>query len=189
MLFSFVNNDSIQFLDVLGYYGSQVHHYGSYAAARIVGNPNINPTAFAFYSELPDELTSTTAFGRGPSLFQTVANIFTFEQAYPGFDRLQRFLHSLDGGLAEKRRACLRKAIQDALQDPKTEPWELGFLNHAFGDSYAHSYKDWAKWRGSPQQGGPNPNYGKDVLYDAPFGHGFSGHAPDYPLLTKMAFC
>ena len=134
---------------------------------------------FAFYSELPDELKATTAFYGAPSLWQAMANLFTGGRADPRFDRLQRVLHSLDGGLAGPRRDCLRKL----LQDPSLEPWAKAFVDHAFGDSYAHSYKDDRLYitGGSPKHPfrWKNPNYNKELLYVAPIGHGHKGTAPD----------
>jgi hypothetical protein len=134
---------------------------------------------FAFYSELPDELKTTTAFYGAPSMWQAMANLFTDARAYPRFDRLQRFLHSLDGGLAGPRRACLRKL----LQDPSLEPWQRGFINHAFGDSYAHSYIDDRPYITGGSFRHPfrwkNPNYNIERLYVAPIGHGHKGNAPD----------
>jgi RHS repeat-associated protein len=181
-IYGFVNNDPVQLFDVLGLWGSQGHFYGPYAAGVIANlNPNnhLNPTGLGFYGELPDEMTTATAFGGGQAIWSAIANIFTFELAVPDFRRIQRLLHSLDGGRAENRRACLRRLLRDALSNPNTPAWELGFLIHAFGDAYAHSYVDPWRWTGSPKGGHPNPNFGQEVLYNAPWGHGFDGHTPD----------
>lgn len=73
-------------------------------------------------------------------------------------------LHSLHGGdnrAVEQRRARLKKMIEDAAKPDSGVPdWQLGFLIHAFGDSYAHV------------KGTPPKAYGPAVghLWDSIFG-------------------
>lgn len=114
----------------------------------------------AFYSQLPDELRSLTAWYWG-DLPEVGANAYYSQYGLlpaPHFDEIQRSLHSLDGGSAKARRDCLRNLIAD----PKLKTWERGLLIHAFGDAYAHT------------------SSGTDQLYEAPFGHAIQRNMPDY---------
>ncbi|WP_095189818.1 hypothetical protein [Pseudomonas sp. Irchel 3E19] len=72
-------------------------------------------------------------------------------------------LHSLHGGdtnAVYERRARLKKMIEDAVKPDSGVPdWQLGFLIHAFGDSYAHV-------KGKPPQAyGPGVGHMFDSLF------------------------
>jgi hypothetical protein len=78
------------------------------------------------------------------------------------------WLHSLHGGgdaAVQQRRARLGQLISNGTDDygNRLSPWEIGFLIHAFGDAYAHTYTS---------RSGLN-------AYGWPFGHLWSGHKPD----------
>jgi len=69
-------------------------------------------------------------------------------------------LHSLAGGDAGKRRDCLQKLISD----PRLPLFQRGVVIHAFGDAYAHSFRDTS---------------GNEALYEYPVGHGSVGTLTD----------
>jgi len=181
-LYSQCLNNLVTYVDPLGLNQEGGHYYTTYIAGVIAGQNSSSTRSLAFYSQLPDELLTTTAWHNAWETAPKVAlNAVTGGIANPTFDRLQRFLHSLDGGQAVPRRNCLR----DMLQDSTLKDWERGFLIHALGDAYAHSYYDTHRFLFFTSPGQipdppiPNPNFGKEVLYEAPFGHGRHFSAPD----------
>ena len=171
------------------FWGVQGHYSAVINAAQIVETETrygISPFALAFYAEVPDQLEATTAFCVSPAIIvKAVLNIPTCGLAAYNFDQIQRQLHSLNGGLASHRQQQLAKLIQGQLSKASAEPWKLGFLVHAYGDSFAHCYKDKRRWIpsaiGAPKSRTmvPNQNYDHDVLYEAPLGHMVDGDGLD----------
>jgi RHS repeat-associated protein len=183
--YAFVGNDPAGALDPLGLYQEGGHYYTTYIAAIIAGRPTA-AAALAFYSQLPDEVLPFTAFEARPGpVSKALGNYATEGAVAPFFDDVQRLLHSLAGGLAAPRRECLRKMLSDA----SLQTWEKGFLIHAFGDSYAHSRVDDQRtisvidFASDTPTREANPNFGQDVLYEAPFGHAGDLSRPDYVTL------
>lgn len=78
---------------------------------------------------------------------------------------VQRILHSLSGGDPKAMQVCLARMLKNKTLNPKLETWEKGFIIHALGDTYAHTYYD---------QGSNN-----SLLYDSPFGHLNDGQTPE----------
>lgn len=197
-LYGFVGNGPLNAVDALGLYQEGGHYYTTFIAAVIAGKRD-SAQSLAFYSQLPDELKSQTAwyvdgdwynpFSWDSNAGKAAGNLLSPWTVEPEFDALQRFLHSLDGGLAKPRRDCLRKLVQDMT----LQPWEHGLLLHAFGDSYAHSYVDSKPYLPITSVYGPvrpisNPHYGQELLYSAPLGHGAEGSKPDYVSLRPALY-
>ena len=158
-LYGFIDNDGINTTDLLGLArNGSGHTYGTYlAVAYVLGNPDAG-LKLAIHASMPDALKNRSAYT--PRLIPKILlNLLTFGKASRDFDRIQRYLHSLDGGDPQARRDCLTKMLgQNGLK-----PWQEGFLIHGLGDAYFHVGED-----------------GK--LYIAPLGHGqdsFIGNDPD----------
>ena len=169
-------------------FNSNGHYYALWKAVEIANlkdQRHLNKEALAFYTELPDKLKSTTAFYSGWPVAEAFANFFTLGYACPKFERIQWDLHSLCGGPALSRQKCLAELIQKEMASESIVYWRLGFLLHAYGDAFAHSYRDDNRFildpNRCPRQKGmvPNPHFGERYLYRAPLGHALEGHAPD----------
>jgi hypothetical protein len=78
---------------------------------------------------------------------------------------MTRVLHSLHG-LAGQDLLNWRNCLKRMIQDPNLLLWEKGFVIHALGDSYAHTFE---------VEGKP----GVRKAYEYPVGHGRQGHEPD----------
>lgn len=157
-MYGFVGNDPIGRLDTLGLYDEAVHYYTAFEVAYLVYREQGNGTAeanqdarrraleLAYYSQLPDEEEAydATATRKGDWL-GTVSNEWA--------DKVNDYLHSLHGGSAadvKRVRCCLSRLIQDKNPARRLQPWEKGFLLHAYADSFAHTdstgaayAKDW----------------------------------------------
>ncbi|WP_460928632.1 hypothetical protein [Pseudomonas sp. MC6] len=96
-------------------------------------------------------------------------------------------LHSLHGGdtqAVNERRVRLKKMIEDAVKsDSGVSDWQLGFLIHAFGDSFAHV-------KGTPPEAyGPAFGHLLDSLFgDDPDAIFINGHYEKYNAYVKSLF-
>lgn len=173
-------------------------HYYAIDEAATIAQPNLRVKAveLAAYTQMPDQIDTTTAFyWNVVPIFEACANLFTGGHAFRKFDDVQRYLHSLDGGSAQQRRECLEKLIKAELQKREISTWRLGFLLHAYGDAYAHSFTNYC--RGpylSPHLRTDKTEYSaplclQEVLYQAPLGHGLHGNCPDLVRPHFDRFC
>ena len=95
--------------------------------------------------------------------------------------KIQELLHSLHGGDQDEinaRRDCLQKMLEEG----GLAPWEQGFITHAFGDSFAHTYYE--QHLSDPTGYGiPGIMLGiSEQAYSYPFGHtvdSLTGANPD----------
>lgn len=118
------------------YYSKDGHFYTAGYVAYLAGYRNIPKLeSISCYTQTPDEqLWSLNAVP--VSVYGIIPGFWSYRhQVVDG-------LHSLHGGDAqgvEVRRARLKQKIVEAVQPGSMVPdWQLGFLIHAFGDSYAH---------------------------------------------------
>ena len=171
------------------FYLQQAHYYAVVKAADIADTKSklgISTNQLAFYTELPDQLKTTTAFYWGVwPVTEVLVNFLSRGHVFSYFDHIQRDEHSLAGGPPAPQRRGLEKLIQAETASPGITPWRLGFLLHSYGDAYAHVYVESNAWRLTPylpphlKHFEPNPRFGQQVLYDAPIGHGLQFEEPD----------
>jgi len=152
------NNATVN-LDILGLYQTAGHFYTSYAVAIAKGYSVSQAYAFAYFSQLPDQIDEYSAYAGVAAFGKELATDNTWQR------EIEQELHSLHGGNVKKRRNCLRRL----LGDKSLGLIKRGLLAHAFGDSYAHTYTD--------------PKTGDAAAYRYPQGHGLDGNAPDLPSL------
>ena len=172
-LYQVGNSNEINHLDPSGLWNPDGHFYVTYITAVASGTMSQQEAyEFAYYSELPDERDFTDATAMATLLEE--AKLMNRIDGYPSqgaiqqqekwtkdvFDQLHQ-LHGGDIGEIIKRRKCLEKLMND----PTLKPWEKGFINHAYGDTFAHVYKD---------------KDGIEHAYGWPYGHGKEIHRPDY---------
>jgi hypothetical protein len=140
------------------------HFYTTYLVARAAGMDKEAAFKVAYYSQLPDEVDRFDALQVSMKDPAGVMKEGTWS------NQIAVYLHSLHGGDEKKIRKVrtgLKEMIQQELKsvtdkakkaDGKfndQELWKLGFLIHAYGDSYAHVQ---------------TTSYG-ELAYCVPFGH------------------
>jgi hypothetical protein len=86
------------------------------------------------------------------------------EQFYRDLYNGLHMLHGGDDKCVKRKRACLEKLLKNGIADGSLSTWEQGFVAHALGDSYAHTFTNAA---------------GDEEAYGFPDGHGKHGTAPD----------
>lgn len=117
------------------FYDKDGHFYTAGYVAYLAGYDNKKIEKISCYAQTPDEL-----------LWSLNAVPVSVYGVIPGFwsyrHQVVDGLHSLHGGDARRveiRRARLKQKIVEAVAPGSNVPdWQLGFLIHAFGDSYAH---------------------------------------------------
>ena len=130
-------------------------------------------TGIPFGAQLPDEFLAFDAMTASEYIvLRTKSSTQTYsqylDQGTGNFNtfarKIEELLHSLHGGDAEgvlKRRKCLR----NLLQSQELQPWERGFLTHAFGDSFAHTYTEQTDSLHSTTRAYPTPlGHGLDSI-------------------------
>ncbi|OPA89650.1 hypothetical protein BFW86_14340 [Pseudomonas fluorescens] len=144
------------------YYGKDGHFYTAGYVAYLAGYRNTSKLEhISCYTQTPDkELWSLNAVP--VAAYGLIPGFWSFRH------RVVDGLHSLHGGDAEKvevRRDRLKQKIISAVQPNSEVPdWQLGFLIHAFGDSYAHVHgaptKAYSQWIGHliPSLTGDSPD-------------------------------
>lgn len=167
-LYGFVNNNSINFFDVLGFYTYDMHFAATYAALRAAGKAPKTAWNLAYYSAIPDINKQYDAIGDKYGPGANWAKSLFGDEVARGY---QKYLHMLNGlrkDQIEKVRECLHckfksKGISDAMR---------GVLLHALGDSYGHlqaTYTYDLDESGMPT--GPIEYGVGDSTYSAPLGH------------------
>lgn len=166
---------------LLPYYGKDGHFYTAGYVAYLAGYRNtMTLQNISCFTQTPDkELWSLNAVP--VSFYGLTPGLWSFRH------QVMDGLHSLHGGDAKAvndRRARLKQMIVDAVQPNSGVPdWQLGFLIHAFGDSYAHVRGDppeaYAQWIGhaAPSLLGNSP----DVIF-------INGHYKNYNAYVRSLF-
>jgi RHS repeat-associated protein len=175
-LMAAVDNSPINQFDLLGYYGVEGHYYYIMAFFAMQGYEPGEASKLAFYSQLPDELLDAIAYDGGHKGY-------FFRRVLARNSSLQDigdYIHSL--GLRDleeitARRECLCRLLQG--DEGRPEPWQMGFLLHALGDAYAHTWvgrNDIYSHRGPVVSGS---GAGFTVGYPSLIGHAADGNWPD----------
>lgn len=163
------------------YYGKDGHFYTAGYVAYLAGYRNtFKLENISCYTQTPDkELWSLNAVP--VSAYGIIPGFWSFRH------RVVDGLHSLHGGDAKEvdvRRARLKQKIIEAVQPNSEVPdWQLGFLIHAFGDSYAHVHgnptKAYSQWIGHllPSLTGDSP----DAIF-------INGHYKNYNAYVRSLF-
>lgn len=112
------------------FYNKEGHGNTTYVVAKIAGHKDFKATQFACYSQMPDaEVMRLSA--------PTVAIWGIFAPEYRHL--IMADLHSLYGGEGDEvkvRRDKLAKLVEQGKDSMQV--WQVGFIIHAMGDSYAH---------------------------------------------------
>jgi hypothetical protein len=157
--------------------------------AVVAGRKKSEARALAFYSQMPDEVEDFEALPEVLGSFsekfgRSFASGAAGLSGAPGKEEQIRaswtsditsILHSLHGGgPAEviKRRQCLKQM----LQSKTLKLWEQGFIIHALGDAYAHTFlgKD-EKWHAFPSPMGHGAESARGRTPDS-IGHNYANY-------------
>jgi len=110
------------------------HFYTAGYIAYLAGYDNQSIQNFSCYTQTPDEIIGLNAVW--------VAIYASFPSMWDYRHEITSSLHSLHGGDAqavEERRKRLKAMIIESIKPgAEAQPWQTGFLIHAYGDSYAH---------------------------------------------------
>lgn len=160
-LTAYCDNDPVNYTDRTGMYGENVHYYATFMVATLVGYKD--PHMLAYYTQLPDEVAKFEAIPN--SIDATEKQIAKLREEMRSIlakdvDKLKEYKETIDKlessvqfskdvnmylhSLCDESVVSRRNIIRDLLRDKLTtggEDWEIGFLNHALGDSYAHASK------------------------------------------------
>lgn len=112
-------------------YNKEGHLNTTYIVARIAGHGKSEARELACFSQMPDKEVMRLS---APAV--AIWGIFSWEYRH----LIMAILHSLHGGKGEEvqaRRDKLAMIIKEGVAN-KDDPWKLGFMIHAMGDSYAH---------------------------------------------------
>lgn len=107
----------------------------------IAGQDDLASEKYAFFSQAPDQLSFRFS---APSV-SVWAGLLPWEYDYR--HEITAILHSLHGGDKDRvmiRRDKLKLLLKKLILENKNRDndWKIGFMLHALGDSYAHTYKD-----------------------------------------------
>ncbi len=173
-LFGFVSNDPVKFVDVLGRNQVDGHYYHMLSGLYLMGVPLEMAKKLAFYSELPDELTETTAFDEA-NMFSTISRI---GRQAPDLRDAGDWLHSL--GLKPEDIQPRRNCLMAMLADPNLDVMTKGFVLHALADAFSHTYETFQFYPG-PRNDPTNFRFGPSITTGYPeyIGHGLNGTWPD----------
>lgn len=149
-LYQIESSNPVSLVDPTGLYDESGHFYTTYVVARLAGWDHDEAARLAYWSQYPDMAGVYDAIGALPPMVRP----------FWGSD-IQNYIHSLTGAWSPNHRRCVLRCL---LQRNDLQRWERGFLIHALGDSYAHSYF----------------LFGHEFPYPPFVGHLFAGHAPDY---------
>lgn len=186
-LTAYCDNDPVNYTDRTGMYGENVHFYATFMVASLVGYKD--PHMLAYYSELPDEMAKYEAIPNSvdatkqelKQFSEDVKKLFEKdedkERKYEEFMErskkaenfsidINKYLHSLCGEGVVSRRNIIRDLMNDKIKN-NGEEWEIGFLNHALGDAYAHATKGILALKNNEEG------------YPWRQGHARDGHRPD----------
>jgi RHS repeat-associated protein len=150
-LYRYCGNGATNATDPSGLYVAAGHFYTTYLVLVLEGMSPAQAYELAYYSQLPDQLESTDAYELGKALYlkSFLHWMWDYGESEKESDAKQEawawdvynWLHSLHGGDNEAVKAR-RKCLGRLLGTPNLKPWVKGFLIHALGDAYAHTYDD-----------------------------------------------
>ena len=162
--FVFCGNQPINHTDVNGEYDIDGQFYTTYLVAIATGMSPSAAYQLAYYSQLPDQIKEYSAY---VNPYQSAYDLSRINSSFWLWD-FQDYLHSLHGAPVGPRRKCLIKFIKEG----KLSTWQQGFVIHALGDSFAHTYNqdNYLTWSHAMPS---------EVAYDFPAGHLLAGHTPD----------
>jgi RHS repeat-associated protein len=162
-LSEYVGNGPTDGTDPSGEWGVAGHFWTTYLVAVAAGKSPEEANSLAYYSQLPDQSSIYDAVSNVKAAGANVMANSTGMVA-PSDNAweygVNTWLHSLHGGAAQPR----QQMLSDMIRQGGMSDWQMGFLLHAYGDSFAHTYT--------------NAN-GCLVAYSWPLGHGPQGHDPD----------
>lgn len=135
------------------------HRNTTYVVANIAGLDETTAHRLAYFSQTPDE----------KAFLYSAPAVAIWGIVWPPYrHRIVSTLHSLHGGSPDavyERRQKLRDLIAACDKKDTAVQWKIGFLIHAYGDSYAHV----------------KPFRGSEKAYGQLVGHGFDNTImPDY---------
>jgi RHS repeat-associated protein len=131
--YNFVGNNPVSSFDVNGLYDWDGHFGGTYAQLISMGyDPNL-ARQLSYYAVMPDKITEYSAWDNVGRWLGSLTTDHAF------FKDVQEWLHSLHGG-GPNGIAGRRSCIMNLLQGSKLDVWEKGFLIHALGDTFAHTW-------------------------------------------------
>lgn len=163
--------------DDLGKFGPEGHMNTTYVVARIAGNSERTSLRLSHFSQAPDDLAFAYS-APSVAIWGALA-----PPAWGYRHRIVNVLHSLHGGNTSEvaaRRANLKKLISE-IKHFGGKDWKIGFLIHAYGDSYAHVKGD----------------LGHEMAYGELVGHGFDHsmhpdeieeHVPNYLVYVRNLY-
>ncbi|QDT22402.1 RHS repeat domain-containing protein [Gimesia chilikensis] len=204
-LYRYVKNNVVNESDPSGLYDEAGHFYTTYIVAIIVGYSADDAFKLAYYSQLPDEVGEHEAVPnvldiprietkKAVGEIESVANPSRLSKTKQQALREEQFaynvieiIHSLHGGGPKDvriRKEKLKKLIIDSKREQR-KIWEVGYIIHAFGDAYAHTFVS-----NNQETRVKQPLSEKDSprhAFSAPLGHlntgpintSDYGHAPD----------
>lgn len=146
----------------IAWWGKDGHQYTTFIVARLAGWDVEPAVELCWGSQIPDETKWFTAvWGAVPTVFGS-----RYHRS------LMTTLHSLHGGSAKavmRRQGDLQDLVTRQHASKAMQPWQIGLIIHAFGDSFAHVRDD-----------------GRAFGY--PLGHALAGHGPDTISTHKDAY-
>lgn len=158
------NNEEFSLLDPtkVDNYNEAGHYYTTFYTALETGNDLETSQTLALYSQIADEVNSLDATSVAldfvaDTISKGALSLLVHTDAKEKMEVIQEGLHSLTGENAEKTRAIVTDAINNAETDEVK-----GLLIHVLGDAYAHTKMD-----------------GSGELYSSTEGHLLDNTAPD----------
>jgi hypothetical protein len=130
-LYSYLSSSPITSVDPTGLFDAAGHYFGTYIATICAGKPLSDALNLAYYAQYPDQVRRYDALELWKRWMKPSSTSPT-----PWMYEVMRTVHSLDGGDAVARRACL----SGMLRNGKLTSQEAGTILHAYGDAFAHTY-------------------------------------------------
>jgi RHS repeat-associated protein len=152
-------SDPVGRVDPSGLYDQSGHFYTTFIVAIAAGKTPAEAYDLAYYSQLPDQIQDFDAkyAGERIAVDEVMLNQDRVARGNPDISTMsmqlsdatvadieadlawrldvQRVLHSLHGGPAAPRQACLQKLLKSG----SLSPMEQGLVIHALADSFAHT--------------------------------------------------
>jgi RHS repeat-associated protein len=167
-LYRYVKNSPTTKNDPSGHYGVGGHFFTVYSVGIAAGLTKKEAYSIAYYSQLPDQDARFEAISNSDALGASARN-----RAKLTYDCIHS-LNGLRGDAIANRRTMISAQIKKELagialpkhptQSDFFQYWRAGFLVHALGDSFSHTFIN---------------AIGELEAYDWRWGHGVQGKVPD----------